>query len=83
MASINVNFDENTVDKLVDEHLIVKNAELKQLLRLALTDFEDLLSREESECYFCGSESCLNTKRCEPKWRYAAEAEKLLGGGEE
>ena len=64
------------------EKLKQENAELKRLLRLALTDFEYLISREGSGCSFCSTNSCIFTERCEPKWRYAAEAEKLLNGGE-
>lgn len=63
------------------EKLKQENAELKRMLRLALTDFEYSISREGSGCFFCSTKSCLYTERCEPKWRYAAEAEKLLGGG--
>lgn len=79
MASVKVNVDVDKVAEKVDERLIVENAELKRLLGQALTDFEDVLSSGDA-CYFCGK--CGHCTDCEPEWRYAAEAEKLLGGGE-
>lgn len=84
MASIEVNFDENTVAKLVDERLIAENAELKRLLLLAINDLEFIGS-----CHGCENESneddphCKNCKNgSRYQWTHDAEAEKLLIGGE-
>lgn len=54
-----------------------ENAELKQLLRLAIHSMAYVGS-----CSNCAYEELDICKKCEWKWRYAAEAERLLGGGD-
>lgn len=63
------------------EKLKQENAELKRLLRLAMGDFERL-----EQCCTCKNYESKDDPHCKKgcfyEWRYAAEAEKLLGGEE-
>ena len=74
-------FMQDSVWKTLQEKIALQNenAELKRLLGQALTDFEDVLSSGDA-CYFCSK--CGHCTDCEPEWRYADEAEKVLNGGE-
>lgn len=61
------------------EKLKQENAELKRLLRLVTADITQ-------DCQVCANnQKCIDNfrrRKCKFKWRYAAEAEKLLNGGE-
>lgn len=61
------------------EKLKQENAELKRLLRLVIDDIAQ-------DCEVCANyQKCIDNlrRKCKFQWRYAAEAEKLLNGGEE
>ena len=60
-----------------------ENSDLKEILKQAINDIQPLMENYTwlSECKMCAKDIKSCNGCCEPTWRYAEQALKLIGGG--